>query len=166
MLLAVIMEFFRGPEQIYFVLLFLMGKNILRYEHLELRGWSWNGFCSYLEVLLYSFVECNDWSFVLTPYRGQAKVPAGTPSHPKETKLILPDSGERLLSQPVTTILVPHSWGRHTKSHCDDVKNKTRAYRRRCRGGGGLGGTSVRIYMRGSTFHATLEAQVEWEDLL
>lgn len=48
------------------------------------------------------------------------------PCHPGEGELILADSGERLLSRPVTTTLGPHSWGRHTESQCSKEKNRTR----------------------------------------
>lgn len=65
------------------------------------------------------------------PYRSQVWGPEGIPSHPEEGELMLPDSGERLLSQPVTTTLGPHSWGRHTESQCSAEKNRTRG-----RGGG------------------------------
>ncbi len=92
-------------------------------------------------------------------YRHQVWGPEGSPSHPEKRELILPDSGERLLSRSVTTTLGLHSWGRHTERQCSAEKKRTRGR------GGGQG-----VKQRGFTcprcsLYATQRTQVEWEDL-
>lgn len=57
----------------------------------------------------YRYTDVAQSALLCGPYRSQVWGPEGIPSHPEEVDLILPDSGERLLSWPVTTTLGPHS---------------------------------------------------------